>query len=234
MDLLSKGLLGGEFTVEQWQRAELFYQSLLPTIIMVALVVLVFLLLFIFTKSRFKKITVTILSLIIIVCGGLVLIGLSRYSHYTNYTKQINASVRDREKVWIGYRMYDRDHIQRAFFSLKQSDITDLEIYQPVERDQEIEYLGSAHNTYYFMLGANKYSISFQPVFEEVSTAKLVGTQYQLVAEEFSTIGFLSETGIILEKIVIPVNLKDKDYIQEGGKSKQFDWQQTEWIVERD
>ena len=155
------------------------------------------------------------------------------YGEFKTYNALITPNIRDREKIFLGYKYYESD--TTAVYQRIQSNeaIETLGIYQAVPVERAIEFLGSAHNSVYFKMGAQVYYARYQPTFvEEATTAKLQGVQYHLTDPSFETIGFYSETNNYLTAITIPKTQETLEYQSvDSVIPKEFGKSQTQWAL---
>lgn len=227
-------MLGGEFTLTQWKQAEIFYHTLFPIMLVVGLASILFLLLFLLYQNEHRKKIGSILSSVLVIIGIAYFIGDHYYGDYKYYNQKIYADIRNREKTFTGYKYYSDSQVRSSQSIQERETVEELAIYQPEKVEQEIEYLGRAYNSVYFKIGLERFSLFANPTFEEVENPKLVGTKYNLSEKEFGEIGFVPETRIFLEKIIIPKSMEDLEYVHEGSHTKDFRLLQSDWTVIRE
>ena len=84
-------------------------------------------------------------------------------------------------------------------------------MYQKTQLHEEVVYLGKDRNFIYVQIGDGTYKVSkdFLEVQETISSSSRMATQYVLKDNRFTQEGFVKESAIFLEKIVIPKELED-------------------------
>ncbi|MCX4167598.1 hypothetical protein [Enterococcus casseliflavus] len=220
-------------TIEKWLQSERFYYVILPILMVVGLIALLgFLMVLLYRENRNPKVTL-LLGGIVVACLLGFFIGDQVYGEFKTYNALITPNIRDREKMFLGYKYYESD--TTAVYQRIQSNeaIETLGIYQAVSVERAIEFLGSAHNSVYFKMGAQVYYARYQPTFvEEETTAKLQGVQYHLTDPSFETIGFYSETNNYLTAITIPKTQETLEYQSvDSVIPKEFGKSQTQWAL---
>jgi hypothetical protein len=102
---------------------------------------------------------------IVVTCLLGFFIGDQVYGEFKTYNALITPNIRDREKMFLGYKYYESD--TTAIYQRIQSNeaIETLGIYQAIPVEREIEFLGSDHNSVSFKMGAQVYYASYQPTF---------------------------------------------------------------------
>ena len=83
------------------------------------------------------------------------------------------------------------------------------QLYQKTQLQEEVVYLGKDRNFIYVQMGNNSYKLSknLLEIRNTVSSASRIAIQYVLKDNRFIQEGFVNESAIFLEKIVIPKEL---------------------------
>ena len=83
------------------------------------------------------------------------------------------------------------------------------QLYQKTQLQEEVVYLGKDRNFIYVQMGNNSYKLSknLLEIRDTVSSASRIAIQYVLKDNRFIQEGFVNESAIFLEKIVIPKEL---------------------------
>lgn len=83
-------------------------------------------------------------------------------------------------------------------------------MYQKTQLQEGIVYLGKDRNFIYVQMGNDSYKLSknLLEIRDTVSSARRIATQYVLKDNRFIQEGFVDESTIFLEKIVIPKELE--------------------------
>ena len=84
------------------------------------------------------------------------------------------------------------------------------QLYQKTQLQEEVVYLGKDRNFIYVKIGNDSYKVSINllEIRDTVSSTSRIATQYVLKDERFIQEGFVKESAIFLDKIVIPKELE--------------------------
>jgi len=84
------------------------------------------------------------------------------------------------------------------------------QLYQKTQLQEEVVYLGKDRNFIYVKIGNDSYKVSINllEIRDTVSSTSRIATQYVLKDERFIQEGFVKESVIFLDKIVIPKELE--------------------------
>lgn len=84
------------------------------------------------------------------------------------------------------------------------------QLYQKTQLQEEVVYLGKDRNFIYVKIGNDSYKVSTNllEIRDTVSSTSRIATQYVLKDERFIQEGFVKESAIFLDKIVIPKELE--------------------------
>ncbi|MFR4285983.1 MAG: hypothetical protein ACLUQ0_09265 [Enterococcus italicus] len=229
-------MIGKVFTPEKWRHAEFFYHTGVMSLLLLAVVCLLFLCIFLLYVKSHKGRSLAIFGGMLLMCGVVYLVGNSYYGAYYTYMPDVQPNIRDRERAFIGYKYYDGATMTAYTHIQNIAGIEKLGIYEAKPVEREIEYLGYAYGSVYFKVGAQQYYLRTTPEFQENATAKLIGVQYHLKASAagFKQLGFFSETNNFLTNVVLPMSEKSVVYEQKDGKmSKDFTVNQNEWAANK-
>jgi len=202
-------------SVEFWNNAERFYE-----LWFIVLGVLIFLLLMsiLFTwmyAKKEKRKRYTLISLVEIGVFALVgFLGHMRYQPYLEQAALINPMIRDRQPTMTGYTYYGK--YERNFFSQLNDleSLREMELYEEERVTEPVTYLGAGEYFYYFeRQDGDMFKQSRQVEFSEsADQARLVGSRFRLIDNEFQKIGFQSPENVMFEHIEIPRSEEEKTY----------------------
>ena len=85
------------------------------------------------------------------------------------------------------------------------------QLYQKTQLQEEVVYLGKDRNFVYVQIRNDSYKVSknLLEIRNTVSSASRIATQYVLKDDRFKQEGFIKESAVFLEKIVIPKEWED-------------------------
>lgn len=225
-------------TADFWRQAELFYISITSFLLISAGVLIFFLaLLLIYHRKKGKKLILVILLLLAILGGGF-LFGRHRYNSYESLSKIVTPAIRDRKKNIIGYSYFDGQTLAGYTRIQDIEGMEQLPFYQEETVTDDIEYLGTAYNSYYFKFDNRIYYLKEPADFQETDQAQLVGVQFKLKQPDFEGLGFFPESTKYFTKIVLPAAKKDLVFIYptaaeqvDTGEVKFFNSGQGIWAM---
>ena len=187
-----------------------YYDKFWLGIIGVALT-LFFLLVMVLYANKKQKIISFLLAMFLIIPTGIYLgKNFVQYHSTIQWMSQLTPAVRDYVR-----KPFSREHYsvfeQESYRGKNNPNQYPEQLYQKTQLQEEVVYLGKDRNFIYIQMGNDSYKLSkdFLEVQDTISSASRMATQYVLKDDRFSKEGFVKESAIFLEKIVIPKELED-------------------------
>ncbi len=187
-----------------------YYDKFWLGVIGVALI-LFFLWVMILYANKKQKIISLILAMCYIIPTGIYLEGnFVKYHSTIQWISQLTPAVRDYVR-----KPFSKEHYsvfeQESYRGKNNPNQYPEQLYQKDQLQEEVVYLGKDRNFIYAKIGNDSYKLSkdFLEVQDTISSASRMATQYVLKDERFKQEGFVKESAIFLEKIVIPKKLED-------------------------
>ena len=182
-----------------------YYDKFWLGIISVALT-LFFLLVMVLYANRKQKIISLLLAMFLIIPTGIYLgRNFVQYHSTIQWMSQLTPAVREYVRKPFSkehYSVVEQESYRRKNNPNQYPD----QLYQKTQLQEGIVYLGKDRNFIYVQIGNDSYKLSknLLEIRDTVSSASRIATQYVLKDDRFSKEGFVKESAIFLEKIVIP------------------------------
>ena len=187
-----------------------YYDKFWLGIIGVALTIF-FLWVMILYANKKQKIISLLLAMFLIIPTGIYLgKNFVQYHSTIQWMSQLTPAVREYVR-----KPFSKEHYsvfeQESYRGKNNPNQYPEQLYQKTQRQEEIVYLGKDRNFIYVQIGDDTYKVSkdFLEVQETISSSSRMATQYVLKDDRFKQEGFVKESAIFLEKIVIPKELED-------------------------
>ena len=187
-----------------------YYDKFWIGIIGVALT-LFFLLVMVLYANKKQKIISLILAMCYIIPTGIYLGGNFLQYHSTiQWMSQLTPAVREYVR-----KPFSKEHYsvfeQESYRGKNNPSQYPEQLYQKTQLQEEVVYLGKDRNFIYVQMGNTSYKLSknLLEIRDTVSSASRIATQYVLKDDRFKQEGFIKESAVFLEKIVIPKEWED-------------------------
>ena len=187
-----------------------YYDKFWLGIIGVALT-LFFLWVMVLYANKKQKIISLILAMCYIIPTGIYLGGNFLQHHSTiQWMSQLTPAVREYVR-----KPFSKEHYsvfeQESYRGKNNPSQYPEQLYQKTQLQEEVVYLGKDRNFIYVQIGNNSYKVSkdLLEIRDSVSSASRIATQYILKDDRFKQEGFIKESAVFLEKIVIPKEWED-------------------------
>ena len=182
-----------------------YYDKFWLGIIGVALT-LFFLWVMVLYANKKQKIISLILAMCYIIPTGIYLGGNFLQYHFTiQWMSQLTPAVREYVR-----KPFSKEHYsvfeQESYRGKNNPSQYPEQLYQKTQLQEEVVYLGKDRNFIYVQIGNNSYKVSkdLLEIRDSVSSASRIATQYVLKDDRFKQEGFIKESAVFLEKIIIP------------------------------
>ena len=185
-----------------------YYDKFWLGIIGVALT-LFFLWVMVLYANKKQKIISLILAMCYIIPTGIYLgRNFLQYHSTIQWMSQLTPAVRDYVRKPFSKEAYSVFE-QESYRGKNNPNQYPEQLYQKTQLQEEVVYLGKDRNFIYIQMGNDSYKLSkdFLEVQETISSSSRMATQYVLKDDRFKQEGFVKESAIFLEKIVIPKEL---------------------------
>lgn len=186
-----------------------YYDKFWLGIIGVALT-LFFLWVMVLYANKKQKIISLILAMCYIIPTGIYLgRNFVQYHSTIQWMSQLTPAVREYVR-----KPFSKEHYsvfeQESYRGKNNPNLYPEHLYHKTQLQEEVVYLGKDRNFIYVQMGNDSYKLSkdFLEVQDTISSASRIATQYVLKDERFIQEGFVNESAIFLEKIVIPKELE--------------------------
>ena len=187
-----------------------YYDKFWLGIIGVALT-LFFLWVMVLYANKKQKIISLILAMCYIIPTGIYLGGNFLQYHSTiQWMSQLTPAVREYVR-----KPFSKEHYsvfeQESYRGKNNPNQYPEQLYQKTKLQEEVIYLGKDRNFIYVQIGNNSYKVSkdLLEIRDTISSASRIATQYVLKDDRFKQEGFIKESAVFLEKIVIPKEWED-------------------------
>ena len=187
-----------------------YYDKFWLGIIGVALT-LFFLWVMVLYANKKQKIISLILAMCYIIPTGIYLGGNFLQYHSTiQWMSQLTPAVREYVR-----KPFSKEHYsvfeQESYRGKNNPNQYPEQLYQKTKLQEEVVYLGKDRNFIYVQIGNNSYKVSkdLLEIRDTISSASRIATQYVLKDDRFKQEGFIKESAVFLEKIVIPKEWED-------------------------
>ena len=187
-----------------------YYDKFWLGIIGVALT-LFFLWVMVLYANKKQKIISLILAMCYIIPTGIYLGGNFLQYHSTiQWMSQLTPAVREYVR-----KPFSKEHYsvfeQESYRGKNNPNQYPDQLYQKTQLQEGVLYLGKDRNFIYVQMGNASYKLSknLLEIRDTVSSARRIATQYVLKDDRFKQEGFIKESAVFLEKIVIPKEWED-------------------------
>ena len=186
-----------------------YYDKFWLGIIGVALT-LFFLWVMVLYANKKQKIISLIIAMFLIIPTGIYLgRNFLQYQSTIQWMSQLTPAVRDYVRKPFSkeaYSVFEQESYRRKNNTNQYPE----QLYQKTQLQEEVVYLGKDRNFIYVQMGNASYKLSknLLEIRDKVSLASRIATQYVLKDDRFKQEGFIKESAIFLEKIVIPKELE--------------------------
>lgn len=186
-----------------------YYDKFWLGVIGVALT-LFFLLVMILYANKKQKIISLLLALFLIIPTGIYLArNFVQYHSTIQWMSQLTPAVREYVR-----KPFSKEHYsvfeQESYRGKNNPNQYPEQLYQKTQLQEEVVYLGKDRNFIYVQIGNDSYKVSkdLLEIRDTVSSASRIAIRYMLKDDRFTQEGFVKESAIFLEKIVIPKELE--------------------------
>ena len=187
-----------------------YYDKFWLGIIGVALI-LFFLLVMVLYANKKQKIISFLLAMFLIIPTGIYLgRNFVQYHSTIQWMSQLTPAVRDYVRKPFSKEQYSVFE-QESYRGKNNPNQYPEQLYEKTQLQEEVVYLGQDRNFIYVKSGSDSYKLSkdLLEIRDTVSSSSRIATQYVLKDDRFKQEGFVKESAIFLEKIVIPKELED-------------------------
>ena len=171
---------------------------------------LFFLLVMLLYANKKQKIISLLLAMFLIIPTGIYLgRNFVNYHSTIQWMSQLTPAVREYVR-----KPFSKEHYsvfeQESYRGKNNPNQYPDQLYQKTQLQEGIVYLGKDRNFIYVQMGNDSYKLSknLLEIRDKVSSASRIATQYVLKDNRFTQEGFVNESAIFLEKIVIPKELE--------------------------
>ena len=187
-----------------------YYDKFWLGIIGVALI-LFFLLVMVLYANKKQKIISFLLAMFLIIPTGIYLgRNFVQYHSTIQWMSQLTPAVCDYVRKPFSKEQYSVFE-QESYRGKNNPNQYPEQLYEKTQLQEEVVYLGKDRNFIYVKIGSDSYKVSkdLLEIRDTVSSSSRIATQYVLKDDRFKQEGFVKESAIFLEKIVIPKELED-------------------------
>ena len=191
--------------------AEKFYYDKFWLGIIGAALILFFLLVMVLYANKKQKIISFLLAMFLIIPTGIYLgRNFVQYHSTIQWMSQLTPAVRDYVRKPFSKEQYSVFE-QESYRGKNNPNQYPEQLYEKTQLQEEVVYLGKDRNFIYVKIGSDSYKVSkdLLEIRDTVSSSSRIATQYVLKDDRFKQEGFVKESAIFLEKIVIPKELED-------------------------
>ena len=186
-----------------------YYDKFWLGVIGVALT-LFFLLVMLLYANKKQKIISLLLAMFLIIPTGIYLgRNFVNYHSTIQWMSQLTPAVREYVR-----KPFSKEHYsvfeQESYRGKNNSNQYPEQLYQKTQFQEGVLYLGKDRNFIYVQMGNDSYKLSknLLEIRDTVFSASRIAIQYVLKDNRFTQAGFVNESAIFLEKIVIPKELE--------------------------
>ena len=172
---------------------------------------LFFLLVMLLYANKKQKIISLLLAMFLIIPTGIYLgRNFVNYHSTIRWMSQLTPAVREYVR-----KPFSKEHYsvfeQESYRGKNNPNQYPDQLYQKTQLQEGVVYLGKDRNFIYVQMGNDSYKLSknLLEIRDIVSSASRIATQYVLKDNRFIQEGFVNESAIFLEKIVIPKELEN-------------------------
>ena len=187
-----------------------YYDKFWLGIIGVALI-LFFLLVMVLYANKKQKIISFLLAMFLIIPTGIYLgRNFVQYHSTIQWMSQLTPAVRDYVRKPFSKEQYSVFE-QESYRGKNNPNQYPEQLYEKTQLQEEVVYLGKDRNFIYVKIGSDSYKVSkdLLEIRDTVSSSSRIATQYVLKDDRFKQEGFVKESAIFLEKIIIPKEVED-------------------------
>ena len=187
-----------------------YYDKFWLGVIGVALT-LFFLLVMLLYSNKKQKIISLLLAMFLIIPTGIYLgRNFVNYHSTIQWMSQLTPAVREYVRKPFSKEYYSVFE-QESYRGKNNPNQYPDQLYQKTQLQEGVLYLGKDRNFIYVQMGNASYKLSknLLEIRDIVSSASRIATQYVLKDNRFTQEGFVNESAIFLEKIVIPKEWED-------------------------
>ena len=187
-----------------------YYDKFWLGVIGVALT-LFFLLVMLLYSNKKQKIISLLLAMFLIIPTGIYLgRNFVNYHSTIQWMSQLTPAVREYVRKPFSKEHYSVFEQESYRWKNNPNQYPD-QLYQKTQLQEGVLYLGKDRNFIYVQMGNASYKLSknLLEIRDIVSSASRIATQYVLKDNRFTQEGFVNESAIFLEKIVIPKEWED-------------------------
>ena len=186
-----------------------YYDKFWLGVIGVALI-LFFLLVMLLYANKKQKIISLLLAMFLMIPTGIYLgRNFVNYHSTIQWMSQLTPAVREYVRKPFSKEYYSVFE-QESYRGKNNPNQYPDQLYQKTQLQEGVLYLGKDRNFIYVQMGNASYKLSknLLEIRDIVSSASRIATQYVLKDNRFTQEGFINESAIFLEKIVIPKELE--------------------------
>ena len=172
---------------------------------------LFFLLVMLLYANKKQKIISLLLAMFLIIPTGIYLgRNFVNYHSTIRWMSQLTPAVREYVR-----KPFSKEHYsvfeQESYRGKNNPSQYPEQLYQKTQLQEEVVYLGKDRNFVYVQIRNDSYKVSknLLEIRNTVSSASRIATQYVLKDDRFKQEGFIKESAVFLEKIVIPKEWED-------------------------
>ena len=187
-----------------------YYDKFWLGVIGVALT-LFFLLVMLLYANKKQKIISLLLAMFLIIPTGIYLgRNFVNYHSTIQWMSQLTPAVREYVRKPFYKEAYSVFE-QESYRGKNNPTQYPEQLYQKTQLQEEVVYLGKDRNFVYVQIRNDSYKVSknLLEIRNTVSSASRIATQYVLKDDRFKQEGFIKESAVFLEKIVIPKEWED-------------------------
>ena len=161
--------------------------------------------------NKKQKIISLLFAMILIIPTGIYLgRNFVQYHSTIQWMSQLTPAVREYVR-----KPFSKEHYsvfeQESYRGKNNPSQYPEQLYQKTQLQEEVVYLGKDRNFVYVQIRNDSYKVSknLLEIRNTVSSASRIATQYVLKDDRFKQEGFIKESAVFLEKIVIPKEWED-------------------------
>ena len=197
-----------------------YYDKFWLGIIGVALT-LFFLLVMVLYANKKQKMISLLLAMVVIIPTGIYLgRNFVQYHSTIQWMSQLTPAVREYVR-----KPFSKEHYsvfeQESYRGKNNPNQYPEQLYQKTQLQEEVVYLGKDRNFIYVQIVNDSYKLSkdLLEIRDSVSSSSRMATKYVLKDDRFTQEGFIKESAIFLEKIIIPKELESLEVDADFGNS---------------
>lgn len=219
---------GSKIDATEWLNSELFINNTLPFLfIIIGFCFFGVILLGLYAnKSRFRTIALISFTVCGLIIGSYSYLKIQTLKGFNEIASNQSSAIRDRQKKPFIYEYSKKRHgDQLDVLKLDNLHFYDKEV---VIDDESVTFLGKTEHIYYIKIYNNLYNLNLSSpnieFKEDYDKAVRTGFSYKLNDKAFSEIGFYPEIGPVYTKIIVPLKLKDMEYVDLDERSKTLEF----------